>query len=81
MIIESRRIILRNWEEKDINDLVEGLNNINGSKWMASVPFPYKEQDVKNFIENSKNTNNIEFAIVLKENNKVKSNMLLMNQG
>ena len=40
MIIESRRIILRNWEEKDINDLVEGLNNINGSKWMASVPFP-----------------------------------------
>lgn len=79
MIIESRRIILRNWEEKDINDLVEGLNNINGSKWMASVPFPYKEQDVKNFIENSKNTNNIEFAIVLKENNKVKSNMLLMN--
>ena len=79
MIIESRRIILRNWEEKDINDLVEGLNNINGSKWMASVPFPYKEQDVKNFIENSKNTNNIEFAIVLMENNKVKSNMLLMN--
>lgn len=40
MIIESRRIILRNWEEKDINDLVEGLNNINVSKWMASVPFP-----------------------------------------
>ena len=28
MKIESERLILRNWQDKDINDLVEGLNNI-----------------------------------------------------
>lgn len=74
MIIEGKRIILRIWEDKDINDLVEGLNNINVSKWMASVPFPYTEEDAKNFIERSKKQdvkNKISLAIVLKENNKV----------
>ena len=32
MIIESKRLILRNLEDSDIQDLVEGLNNINVSK-------------------------------------------------
>ena len=41
MIIESKRIILRSWKEDDINDLVEGLNNIEVSKWMAGVPYPF----------------------------------------
>lgn len=27
MIIESKRLILRSWEDKDANDIVEGLNN------------------------------------------------------
>ena len=74
MIIESKRLILRNWEDSDIQDLVEGLNNINVSKWMASVPFPYTEKDAKNFIEYAKQqdeNHKISLAIVLKENNKV----------
>ena len=50
MIIESKRIILRNWEDNDVEDLVEGLNNLNVVKWMASVPFPYTEKDAKDFI-------------------------------
>ena len=54
MIIESKRLILRNWKDSDIQDLVEGLNNINVSKWMVSVPFPYTEKDAKNFIEYAK---------------------------
>lgn len=32
MIIESKRLILRNWKDEDIEDLVEGLNNINVAK-------------------------------------------------
>ena len=74
MIIESKRLILRNWEDSDIQDLVEGLNNINVSKWMSSVPFPYTEKDAKNFIEYAKQqdeNHKISLAIVLKENNKV----------
>ena len=74
MIIKSKRLILRNWKDEDIDDLVEGLNNINVAKWMAGVPFPYTKDDAKNFIEMVKNQNEkvkISLAIVLKEDYKV----------
>ena len=47
MIIESKRLILRSWKDEDINDLVEGLNNINVSKLMAGVPFLYTLNDAR----------------------------------
>lgn len=74
MKIESKRLILRNWEDGDVNDIVEGLNNIEVAKWMAGVPYPYTENDARNFIERAKNNDEnvkIALAIVLKENNKV----------
>lgn len=74
MIIESKRLILRSWKNEDVDDLVEGLNNINVAKWMAGVPFPYTKNDAKNFIEIAKNQDEkvkISLAIILKENNKV----------
>ena len=75
MIINSKRIILRDWKDEDIIDLQNGLNNINVSKWLASVPYPYTKQDAESFIAFSKqvgeNLKNIMLAIVLKENNKV----------
>ena len=74
MIIESSRLILRLWQESDINDLIEGLNNINVSKWMASIPFPYTQKDAIDFIKYVRNEDvneHIHFAIVLKEDNKV----------
>lgn len=74
MIIDSKRLILRSWEDRDIADLVEGLNNINVAKWMAGVPYPYTQNDAKNFIERARNNDEnvkISLAIVLKENNKV----------
>ena len=55
MKIESKRLILRNWEDGDVNDIVEGLNNIEVAKWMAGVPYPYTENDARNFIERAKN--------------------------
>lgn len=74
MVIEGKRIILRSWEDGDVHDLVEGLDNINVSKWMSSVPFPYTEDDAKAFINHTKTideSKKIALAIVLKENNKV----------
>ena len=74
MIIDSERIILRDWEYGDIQDAVEGLNNINVSKWLAKVPYPYTENDARRFIDSARkkdNQNKLSFAIVLKENNKV----------
>ena len=74
MKIESKRLILRNWEDGDIEDIVEGLNNIEVAKWMAGVPYPYTESDAKQFIQHTKDQDenvNISLATVLKENNKV----------
>ena len=74
MKIESKRLILRNWEDKDLEDIVDGLNNIEVAKWLASVPYPYTKQDARNFIERAKKNDEnvkISLAIVLKENNKV----------
>lgn len=75
MIIDSKRIILRFWRDDDINDLLEGLNNINVSKWMSGVPYPYTKQDAENFISYAKQldekSKDIMLAIVLKKSNKV----------
>lgn len=75
MIIDSKRIILRSWSEDDIGDLIEGLNNINVSKWLAAIPHPYTKRDAEDFIHYATHTaekaGNIMLAIVLKENNKV----------
>ena len=74
MVIQSERLILRNYKDNDVNDLVDGLNNLNVSKWVAAVPYPYTENDAKRFIEYAKKQDEnkkISLAIVLKENNKV----------
>ena len=72
-MIETQRLILRVWQEKDIDDLVEGINNKNVSKWMASAPYPYTKEDAKNYILKAQKLDdkNIKFAIVLKSENKV----------
>jgi len=71
IVIETERLILRRWSLEDVRDVVEGLNNINVSKWLAHVPFPYTEEDAKKFINKSIDNNLYNFAIVLKEENKV----------
>ena len=50
MILKANRLILRPWEEKDIPDIVEGLNNYNVSKWLALVKHPYAEADARDWI-------------------------------
>ena len=75
MKIEGKRIYLREWHDDDVNDLVEGLNNINVSKWLASVPFPYTIEEANDFLtyakESNDNSKGYMFAIVLKESEKV----------
>ena len=74
MKIESKRLILRNWEDGDVEDIVDGLNNIEVAKWMAAIPYPYTENDAKQFIEHTKGQDeNVKssLAIVLKASNKV----------
>ena len=78
MRLETERLILRDWEDKDIDDLVDGLNNYEVSKWLAFVPYPYTKENAKSWIsfcsENIKkgdNRNSYDFAIELKSEGKV----------
>ena len=72
--IETGRLILKEYKIEDIDNVVEGLNNINVSKWLADVPFPYTREDTKEFITYALNNkiNSYNFAIVLKSEKKVK---------
>ena len=75
--METDRLIIRKWKEGDINDLIEGLNNINVSKWLAFVPFPYLRKNAEQWINhcirngNENNKSGYEFCIELKSNRKV----------
>jgi ribosomal-protein-alanine N-acetyltransferase len=78
MKLETKRLILREWEEKDIDDLIEGLSNLNVSKWLAKAPHPYTRKDAESWIkyclENDKKgqeRNAYYFAIELKSEKKV----------
>ncbi len=71
-IIETERLILREWTLDDMVDQVEGLGNFETAKYLT-VPFPYTAQNSIEYIkQHSKNVpNNYAFAVELKENGKV----------
>ena len=79
LIIETERLILRSWKLEDAEDVVEGLNNINVSKWLAGAPYPYTLEDAKKFINKSIEDKLYNFAIVLKSENKVIGGTQLTN--
>ncbi len=72
MVIETDRLILREWRLSDLDDLIEGLNDFDVAKNLT-VPFPYTFEEGTNFIKNHcKNKNNsYYFAVQLKNENKV----------
>lgn len=78
-IIETERLILRQWKMGDINDMIEGLNNINVTRWLANIPFPYTNNDAEKFIGETIEKNLCNFAIVLKKENKVIGGTQLTN--
>ena len=71
LIIETERLILRQYRLEDANDLVEGLNNLNVKRWLAGAPYTYTKDDALYFINKSIENNLYNFAIVLKNENKV----------
>ena len=78
MRLETERLILRDWAKKDIDDIVEGLSDIEVSKWLAFIPHPYTKGMAENWVyscmenvKNGENRKSYEFAIELKGENKV----------
>lgn len=79
LVIETERLILRAFKYEDAEDIVDGLNNINVSKFLASVPYPYTKEDALSYIKYSLDNHLYNFAIVLKEENKVIGSTQLSN--
>lgn len=79
LTIETERLILRRWKLTDADDLVEGLNNINVSKWQSHTPYPYTKDDAIAFINKAIDTKAYFFAVVYKENNKVIGGVQIRN--
>jgi [ribosomal protein S5]-alanine N-acetyltransferase len=73
MKLETERLILRKPRMSDLNDLVEGLNNLKVTKNLMVVKFPYTKEEGKKWLE--KNTkirkNKHRFLIELKKEKKV----------
>jgi ribosomal-protein-alanine N-acetyltransferase len=78
MRLETKRLILRKWDKRDVKDLVEGLNNLNVTRWLAFAPYPYTKKDALEWInycitnaKKGKTRDSYEFAIELKSEKKV----------
>lgn len=52
--IETERLILRQPSENDVKDIVRNLSNLEVTKWLLVVPYPYTEEDAKWFINHCK---------------------------
>ena len=44
MIIKTKRLILRPPKKQDWKDIVEGCNDIQTAKYVATMPQPYKKR-------------------------------------
>ena len=60
MKLETKRLILRIPIMKDINDLIENINDLNVSKYLLVVAYPYTKKDAKWWINHCKEEANEE---------------------
>jgi len=81
MRFETKRLILRNFRDGDIKDVVEGINNLDVSRWLLVVPYPYTKKDASWWISESRKKVNdktgYSFAVELKSEKKVIGGMSL----
>ena len=78
LFLETERLVLRYWAYSDVDSLIEGLNNLEVSKWLVTVPHPYSKENAESFISyclktsvEGQNQNSYEFAIELKSEKKI----------
>jgi RimJ/RimL family protein N-acetyltransferase len=77
MKLQTKRLILRNPTVKDVENLVEGLNNIKISRYLPKMPYPYKKKDALEWVKKcnekskSRKKESYNFQIELKEEKKI----------
>ena len=75
--LETARLVLRDWVPSDIAPLIEGLNDLDVSRWLAFVPHPYTTEVAESWLayctrlsEQGRDREQYEFAIELKSEQK-----------
>jgi len=74
MRFSTERLILKSLELSFADDFVEGLNNLNVSKNLETVPHPYAKKDAINWIKKNikeKKKTKFLFGIYLKSEKKI----------
>ncbi len=70
MIIETERLTLRPVELSDADNIKTNINNINISRYLTVVPFPYTDSDatwwVNNCVSGRDSSEKITFALLVK---------------
>jgi len=56
--LDSERLVLRELNDDDVNDIVSGANNPNVSKLMSVIPYPYGIEDARAFVSHSNEERN-----------------------
>jgi len=87
MKLETKRLILRPLKKSDAKDSVEGLNNLNITKWLLVVGNPYTLKDAESWIKHTQNVfgkkkkEEYPFGIELKSESKIIGGMGLDVKG
>ena len=78
LCLATARLVLRDWTQADIPDLIEGLNDLRVSRWLAFVPHPYTNADAERWLaycsllpERGADRDQYEFAIEVSATQKV----------
>jgi len=54
MILRTDRLILRPLKDSDAQSVAENANNLNVSKWLLKMPYPYRLKDALEWIRRNK---------------------------
>jgi len=77
MKLITKRLILRPLKDSDAKSIVENINDLDISKWLLVIPYPYKLKDAKEWIKKNKENwrkkgkDDYTFGIELKEEKKI----------
>jgi len=77
MKFETERLRIRYLKNSDKKDLIKNINNLEVSKWLLVVAYPYKSKDAKGWIsycqkqDKKKKRDAYDFGIELKEEKKI----------
>lgn len=77
MKIKTKRLLLRPLELKDAESIAENANNLNVSKWLLTMPYPYSLRSAKSWISKSgkkkkeKPRKDYSFGIELREEKRI----------